>query len=133
MCYMPSDERIAIAKQSSSNKQGSAQFDDLSLQMARAAVNTAFAEVYRIAWSHYQEMLEAGVARELASRVLPVAQYSRMRASTDLRNWLGFLTLRMDTSAQWEIRQFANAVSDMVAKNFPRTWALFNVTGPTIK
>jgi thymidylate synthase ThyX len=48
-----------------------------------------------------------------------------MRASANLRNWLAFLTLRAAPSAQWEIRQYANVVSSMVAEVFPRTHALF--------
>ncbi len=46
-------------------------------------------------------------------------------ASANLRNWLAFLTLRMDEHAQWEIRQYANAVGELIAEAFPRTWALF--------
>ena len=32
---------------------------------------------------------------------------------------------RMDRNAQWEIRQYANAVGELVASSFPRTWELF--------
>lgn len=74
----------------------------------------------------YQEGLRAGVPKELARLVMPVGHYSRMRASANLRNWLAFLTLRMDPNAQWEIRQFANAVGSIVEKQFPRTWELFH-------
>lgn len=56
---------------------------------------------------------------------MPVARYSRMRASANLRNWLAFLTLRMAPNAQLEIRQYANAVGELVAANFPRAWELF--------
>ena len=38
---------------------------------------------------------------------------------------LAFLTLRMAPQAQWEIRQYANAVGEIVAATFPRTWELF--------
>jgi thymidylate synthase (FAD) len=55
-----------------------------------------------------------------------VGRYSRMRASANLRNWLAFLTLRMDNAAQWEIRQFANALHDILQPLFPRTLALFD-------
>jgi thymidylate synthase ThyX len=48
-----------------------------------------------------------------------------MRASANLRNWLAFLTLRLDGAAQWEIRQYAQAVSEFVKDKFPRTWGLF--------
>jgi thymidylate synthase (FAD) len=69
--------------------------------------------------------LKVGVAREIARLVIPVSQYSRMRASANLRNWLAFLTLRMAPNAQWEIRQYANAVGTIIAERFPRTWQLF--------
>lgn len=78
---------------------------------------------------HYIEGLKAGVPKELARVNMPVGHYSRMRASATLRNWLAFLTLRMDPLAQWEIRQFANTVGTIIADQFPRTWALFNPEG----
>lgn len=74
----------------------------------------------------YQKALKDGVPKELARLVLPVGRYSRMRASANLRNWLGFLTLRMDEGAQWEIRQYANAVHDMLKTLFPKTLELFD-------
>jgi thymidylate synthase (FAD) len=78
----------------------------------------------------YQEGLSAGVPKELARLTLTVGRYSRMRASANLRNWLAFLTLRSDVTmsgkaAQWEIRQYANAVAAAVAERFPRTYELF--------
>lgn len=73
----------------------------------------------------YQQALAAGIPKELARITMPVGHYSRMRAQATLRNWLAFLTLRMDPAAQYEIRQFANAVGECVAKTFPRTWELF--------
>jgi len=63
---------------------------------------------------------------ELARIILPVGRYSRMRASANLRNWLAFLTLRMHPDAQWEIRQFAQAVHDELLPIFPRTMELFD-------
>lgn len=78
----------------------------------------------------YQSSLAAGVPKELARIHLPVGRYSRMRASANLRNWLAFLTLRMDEKAQWEIRQYANTVHGILAKLFPRTLALFDGATP---
>lgn len=60
--------------------------------------------------------------------LLPVGRYSRMRASANLRNWLGFLKLRMSPHAQWEIREYANAVHQILTRSFPRTLALFDET-----
>lgn len=123
LIYIPSVERLMMGKQSQTNKQGSeAGMTSLQAQMAR----DAFAETWEVLRSQYSAFLdEFGMARELARLVLPVAQYSRMRASTDLRNWLGFLTLRKDKAAQWEIRQYADVVGEMISQRFPRTWALF--------
>lgn len=47
-----------------------------------------------------------------------------MRATGNLRNWLAFLTLRMDPAAQFEIRQYAWCVANVIERAFPRTWAL---------
>jgi thymidylate synthase ThyX len=68
------------------------------------------------------------VPKELARVHLPVGRYSRMRASANLRNWLAFASLRStakNPAAQWEIRQFADAVCTVLVEKFPRTLALF--------
>lgn len=80
---------------------------------------------YHAAQANYESALDAGVPKELARVGLPVGRYSKMRAQANLRNWLHFLALRMDANAQWEIRQFANAVGTIVSRRFPRTWELF--------
>lgn len=81
---------------------------------------------YAAAEATYQNALADGVPKELARLVLPVGRYSRMRASANLRNWLGFLTLRTSPNAQLEIREYANAVSTLVQRAFPRTHALWS-------
>lgn len=86
----------------------------------------ALQRAYEHAESVYQRGLQLGIPKEIARCPVPVARYSRMRASANLRNWLGFLTLRMAPNAQWEIRQYANAVGQVIANYFPRTWALFS-------
>lgn len=80
---------------------------------------------YAAAREAYQFGLEVGVAKELARIPMPVGQFSQMRAQASLRNWLAFLTLRMDPRAQWEIRQFALAVGSIIEQVFPQTWKLF--------
>lgn len=83
------------------------------------------AALYADAEEVYQSGLRRGVPKEVARLAVNVGRYSRMRASANLRNWLGFLTLRSDEKAQWEIRQFADAVGRILAGLFPRTWSLF--------
>lgn len=74
----------------------------------------------------YQSGLKRGIPKEIARLPVPVARYSRMRASTCLRNWLAFLTLRQASNAQHEIRVYADAMHDLLAETFPRTLALFD-------
>lgn len=124
LCYVPSLERMQAAKQSTTNKQSSDEAATFTQRQADAYQNLLRSS-YTAARGQYQELLSLGVAREVARLCLPVAQYSRMRAKANLRNWLAFLTLRMAPNAQWEIRQYANVVGQIIAEQFPRTWQLF--------
>lgn len=123
MYYIPSVERLMNGKQASKNKQSSeAGFSEEQAVMLQADLKGSYIHSRAI----YDFLLEQGVAREIARIIVPVGQYSRMRASANLRNWLAFLTLRQAPGAQFEIRQFANAVGQIVAEQFPRTHKLFN-------
>lgn len=122
LTYLPSIERLMAAKQGTKNKQGSA--DGFSEGEA-LGLRTALQDSYEESRCLYEGLVNAGVAKEVARLVLPVAQYSKMRASANLRNWLGFLTLRMDPAAQAEIREYANVVAGLVKQLFPRTFELF--------
>jgi len=123
--YVPSVERLLV--NSKTNKQagtiaGAAELTPENAEDFRARLVFHYGAAQRL----YEDALSFGVPKELARVHLPVGRYSRMRASANLRNWLAFLTLRMDAAAQWEIRQFANAVGELIAERFPRTWALFS-------
>ena len=122
--YVPTVERLML--NSKTNKQagtvkGAAELTELAAKAYRNRLTSMYDDQERL----YQEALAAGVPKELARIHLPVGRYSKMRASANLRNWLAFLTLRMDPAAQWEIQQFAAEVGEIIAQTFPRTWTLF--------
>lgn len=120
--YIPTLERLMM----NAGKQGGALKDAPVLTEDAATEYRAWlAEHYTQCEDSYQTALNLGVPKELARIHLPVGRYSQMRAQANLRNWLGFLTLRMDPAAQWEIRQYANAVGDIIEQTFPRTYDLF--------
>lgn len=122
MYYFPDEARILNGVQSKKNKQGSeGGFTEQDVEEISQQLRDATEYCRGI----YEDLLHHGVAREIARLILPVNQYSRMRASANLRNWLAFLTLRTDLSAQWEIRQYANEVAKLVEAHFPRSYALF--------
>jgi thymidylate synthase (FAD) len=124
LSYVPTVERLLL--NSKTNKQAGvvAGADELSEGVAAElmAEERAFNEA---AERFYQKKLKAGVPKELARTHLGVSRISRMRASANLRNWLGFLTLRADVKAQWEIRQYAFALAGLVKEAFPRTYRLW--------
>lgn len=80
----------------------------------------------------YRSNILKGVARELARKDLPLSTYTEAYWKIDLKNLLHFLKLRMNKSldescnkAQYEIAQYANAISKIVAERFPDTWEAF--------
>lgn len=123
--YVPTVERLMV--NSKANKQAGAVAGAAELtEVCAEAFRASLAESYENAEHVYQIALRNGVPKELARVHLPVGRYSRMRASANLRNWLGFLTLRMAPNAQFEIREYANAVHAALVPLFPRTMDLFD-------
>jgi thymidylate synthase (FAD) len=122
--YVPTAERLLV--NSKTNKQAGTAKGAAELNADTANVmQYAIKEQYEQAQFLYDELLKGGAPKELARIILPVGRYSRMRASANLRNWLAFLTLRMDSAAQFEIRAYAEAVHKMLSEKFPRTLDLF--------
>ncbi len=59
------------------------------------------------AYERYRKALDAGVSREMARIMLPLSVYTKWYWKNDLHNTFRFLTLRLDTHAQKEIREYA--------------------------
>ena len=70
-------------------------------------------------------MQDHDLARELARIGLPVSAYTQWYWKVDLHNLLHFLSLRMDSHAQYEIRVFADAIGEAVAAWVPLVWEAF--------
>jgi thymidylate synthase (FAD) len=120
--YLPTYNRLLTVQTANKQAQGTGHV----LETLEAQVWLKELEgLYEHAQKVYARGLEAGVPKELARLAVPVARYSRMRATTCLRNWLGFMTLRCDPNAQWEIRMYADEVSTLISQHFPKTWELW--------
>ncbi|MEV8404066.1 FAD-dependent thymidylate synthase [Streptomyces niveus] len=96
----------------------------------------AMTESYRQAYEAYQEMLAAGVAREVARAVLPVGLYSSMYATCNARSLMHFLGLRTQHEAakvpsfpQREIEMVGEKMEEQWARLMPLTHAAFNGNG----
>lgn len=70
---------------------------------------------------HYESYLNQGVAREIARINLPLSLYTTFCYKSDMRNLLNFFSLRTDSHAQFEIREYAKIMVKMVEDHFPIT------------
>src|SRR6266700_5646817 len=118
--YVPAAEQVRTQV----GKPGSYRFEPLGAEAA-AHVQDLLAKQYQEAWNRYQELLELGVARELARLVLPVGIYTEFYWSVNARSLMNFVALRNAEPAMWEIHQYAGVVEDFFAALMPVTHAAF--------
>ena len=71
------------------------------------------------AHSLYNKLLEAGVARETARMVLPLATTTKIHMTGSIRSWIHFLELRDDEHAQKEIQLVAQEIKKQFKEQFP--------------
>ncbi len=93
-------------------------------------------EACRQAYTAYRRMLAAGIAREVARGVLPVATYSSMYATCNARALMSFLSLRtrredahFPSYPQREIEMVAELMEEHFARLMPITHGAFNACG----
>ncbi len=123
--YIP--ELDQIAPQSTLNKQGREDFDEWDMTK-RQDYQHAFMRVYHNSYKDYDYLLGKdgeGVARELSRMVLPVGGYTELYWKANLKNFLHMIRLRADHHAQWEIREYANAMYELAKPLFPEVCNAF--------
>jgi thymidylate synthase (FAD) len=122
--YIPKQWR----RQDTKNKQGSIKEDNwnpiFNLPESdghKCDASRYVAGVSAAAYEAYQNLLSAGIAREMARMVLPVNIYTEIYACWDLKNLLHFITLREDSHAQAEIQEYGRAIKSICSELFPWT------------
>ncbi len=130
--YIPAPEHLAA--QSARNRQGRGAVLDAEesarvLSLLRADADRCYADY---AWMLNEEAdgapadpARVGLARELARINLTLNTYTQWYWKTDLHNLLGFLSLRADAHAQYEIRAYAEAMLETVRAWMPLTYEAF--------
>ncbi|GAB4137163.1 MAG: FAD-dependent thymidylate synthase [Planctomycetaceae bacterium] len=109
--------------QAQSNRQGSEGFlpEEIGRELTQAEK-----QLHEQLSAVYHARLDAGVAREQARKDLPLSTYTEAYWKIDLHNLLHFLSLRMDSHAQWEIRSYATTIGEQIVKPlFPMVWEAF--------
>jgi thymidylate synthase (FAD) len=129
--YVPGPERRLVQV----GKPGKYEFAEGTAEQHKLTTET-IKESCRQAYAAYREMLDAGVAREVARTVLPVSLYSTMYATCNARALMNFLSLRTrrDDSTfpsfpQREIEMVAEKTEAEWAKVMPITHAAFEANG----
>ena len=105
-----------LAPQSLDNKQG--REGEFPLHKQKAIRNVIEAN-NEYSYASYKALLGEDLARELARITLPLTAYSSLYWKIDLHNLLHFLTLRTDSHAQKEIRDYADAILEIIRPLFP--------------
>lgn len=70
----------------------------------------------------YEELLERGVAPEVARVILPQSMYSLVYETGSLAAYARICNLRLDPTAQKEIRNYATAINTLMQSAFPASW-----------
>src|SRR5690242_10921358 len=130
--YIPAPEHLAV--QATTNRQGRGAA--LAGDPAQRVLELLRRDAER-AYTGYSELLNEdasgapldparpGLARELARINLSLGYYTQWYWKTDLHNLMHFLSLRADPHAQYEIRAYAEAMLETLARWVPMAHAAF--------
>ena len=118
--YVPAPEDVRTQV----GKPGAYTFETVEPELA-ASTRETLESVYRAAYAAYEELVDAGVAREIARCVLPVGAYTEFFWTVNARALMNFVSLRAAETAQREIRHYAEAVESFLAEKMPVTHAAF--------
>lgn len=117
--YLPDEAQMR--GQSNDNKQARSE----EIVEGAADMIAEMAEDQKLVYSHYEDMIEKGLAREIARNNLPLSLYTEWYWQCDLHNLFHFLALRMDSHAQYEIRVYAEAMAKCAKAVAPMAYEAF--------
>ena len=124
-CYIP--EEADIRERDKNLKQGS---KDSAVPNSNDA-HDAIASITTACMESYNKLLQMNVAPEVARMVLPQSMYTEFIETGSLAAYARLCGLRLDPSAQKEIRDFASAVDSLMREKFPVSWASLIKEEPT--
>ena len=105
-----------LRRQDDKNRQNS--IDDLDPELIDK-LERQMVTLFSSANSLYQQMLSAGVAKECARFVLPLATPTRIYMTGSIRSWLHYIDLRSSNGTQKEHMDIANNCKEIFVEQFP--------------
>jgi thymidylate synthase (FAD) len=128
--YMPE-----IARRQT-GKPGHYVYEDTTDPHVNLVMESRMVEAIKVAWYGYEQMLNAGIAREVARMVLPVQTMTSFYATCNARSLMHFLSLRTirpnatyASCPQLEIQMVADQMEECFEITYPDTHAAFNEFG----
>lgn len=115
-CYQPPHWRLRAQQPKAGSGTG-----ELSAER-QAALSVEVERLYRDIRTLYGQMIQEGVAPELAQAVLPQATYTRWIETGSLHYFVRACGLHTGPMAQRELRLYAEAVGEIVGGLFPVSW-----------
>ena len=106
----------ALCRQDSKNRQNS--IDDLDEELI-TDYQTKAQVLFDQSRLLYEELLSAGVAKECAREVLPLATPTRLYMAGSVRSWLHYIELRSANGTQLEHRQIALQAKQILSEVLP--------------
>ena len=107
---------LVVRRQDTTNRQSS--IDDVDAFTAQDFQIKA-QQVYDMSYHLYNEMLEAGIAKECAREVLPLSAPTKLYMNGTLRSWIHYCDLRCSNGTQKEHRDIADACRLLIDQCFP--------------
>ena len=108
-----------LRRQDHTNRQNSIDdLDYLRQDLYSSKIQHLFDESYRL----YNKLLEEGVAKECARKILPINSPTRLYMSGTIRSWIHYLSVRRGPETQFEHRLIANEIYQTLNKEMPNLW-----------
>jgi thymidylate synthase (FAD) len=105
-----------LRRQDTKNRQNSINdLDEDKKKFFDAKIGHLYSECYRV----YQDLLEAGVAKECAREVLPMSSPTTLYMNGTVRSWLHYCDLRTSNGTQKEHALIAAQVQDILYSQIP--------------
>ncbi len=106
---------------SQSGKPGAYFFSPMSDDVSQSVVDI-IRSANESSYAAYSQLVDAGVAKELARVVLPMGMYTEFYWTVNARALMNFISLRTAKTAQIDIQRYANRVQAIFAQKMPVTF-----------
>ena len=101
------------------NRQNSIEVSDVDTMIMITEFNMRIMDHFIKGKALYDEMLEAGIAKECARKVLPLNTKTKIYMTGNVRQWLHYIQLRSGNGTQKEHMQIALDAKEVFIKELP--------------